>query len=212
MALREFMDSYGQRWRAWDVTPESIHPVTRSEDYLADCYRGGWLVFETPDGVQKRRLCPLPYGWEQRADPDLERLLDLAEIISPRPSAAGRDRTITVDLPPNVPPRAAREIPRTPAGDLDLRYLGVVRGFKAPDGRAWTARIVAEPGGDGAVLRFASGDRVKELREWPAGWIDCSAHDLARLLHSASSSELPESGVRTDPGDGSPRDERTGAR
>ena len=29
-------------------------------------------VFETPDGSSKRRLCPLPFGWEHRSDADLE--------------------------------------------------------------------------------------------------------------------------------------------
>lgn len=212
MALREFMDGYGQCWRAWDVTPESIYPETRSEDYLADCYRGGWIVFETTDGSQKRRLCPLPYAWERRSDPELERLLDLAEIIRPRPSAAPRDSTVTVDLPPNVPPSAASEIPRTRMGDLDLRYLGVVRSFMAPDGRTWTVRIVAGPESGGAVLRFVSGDRTVELREWPGEWIDCSARELSDLLQTAARSEGADSVARAGPRDDLPSDERTEAR
>lgn len=212
MALRDFTDGYGQQWRAWDVTPESIHPETRSEDYLADCYRGGWVVFETPDGSQKRRLCPLPYAWEQRPDPDLERLLDLAEIIRPKAGAGRRDGVITVDLPPNVPPGAASGIPRTREGELDLRYLGVVRGFKAADGRTWTVRIVTQPGSGGAVLRFASGERKVELREWPGEWIDCDAQELAELLQSASQGEPADRTAHANAPDDSPQEGRTEAR
>lgn len=187
MPVREFVDSYGTEWRAWDITPESIYPQTKVEDYLADCYLGGWVVFETLDGGQKRRLCPIPYAWDQRPEPDLERLLDSAEIIRPRPSASAPDGVVTVDLPPNVPPRAAALIPRTSAGDIDLDYLGVVRSFVYPGGRVWAACVVldAESPSD-RVLRFVSGARMIELREWPADWIDYSDRALAELLHAAT--------------------------
>ena len=47
MAVREFTDSSGREWRVWNVVPESIHPQTKTEDYLAAMYHTGWLVFET---------------------------------------------------------------------------------------------------------------------------------------------------------------------
>lgn len=182
MAVREFEDSYGQGWRAWDVTPESIYPQTRAEDYLADCYRGGWIVFETLDGAQKRRLCPLPYAWEQRSVDELRRLLDAAEIIVPRPASAPRDAVITVDLPPNVPPEAAVRMPRLTGGDLDLAALGVVRSFVHPGGRVWSACLTDDGEGGPVVLRFVSGARTVDLQDWPPDWIDYSDTALAALV------------------------------
>src|SRR3954467_13159170 len=64
MAVREFTDEGGRAWRVWCILPEAIHPVTRAEDYLADCFQLGWLVFETTSGEEKRRLCPIPRDWE----------------------------------------------------------------------------------------------------------------------------------------------------
>src|SRR5687767_9303959 len=54
MSVREFRDDAGRRWRAWDIKPEEVRPVTRAEDYLADCYVTGWIVFETLSGSEKR--------------------------------------------------------------------------------------------------------------------------------------------------------------
>jgi hypothetical protein len=68
MAVREFSDRNGRPWRAWEVRPEAIHPVTRAEDYLTDCYLVGLIVFETPSGDEKRRLCPWPKNWATFAD------------------------------------------------------------------------------------------------------------------------------------------------
>ncbi|HEU4557177.1 MAG TPA: hypothetical protein VFS20_04980 [Longimicrobium sp.] len=42
----------------------------------------GWLVFES--GSERRRLMPIPPGWEIRSDADLERLCGRAKAISGR--------------------------------------------------------------------------------------------------------------------------------
>ena len=47
MPVRDFVDSTGVEWRAWEVAPDAIYPPTRGEDYLADCYQLGWVVMET---------------------------------------------------------------------------------------------------------------------------------------------------------------------
>ena len=72
MAVREFTDSRGVDWRAWDVMPSHMHPVTRGEDYMANL-QDGWLVFEC--GREKRRLeAPYPRDWSTLPIPELEEL------------------------------------------------------------------------------------------------------------------------------------------
>src|SRR3712207_749657 len=91
MPVREFTDSAGRTWRVWDVMPESIHPQTKAEDYLADVYQTGWLVFETKAEDEKRRLSLVPLGWSERADEGLEALLRQADVIPPRKLRALRE-------------------------------------------------------------------------------------------------------------------------
>ena len=186
MAVREFTAHDGRRWRAWDVAPESIEPLTRSEDYLADCYRDGWVVFESFDGVGKRRLYPPPYAWEHRTDEQLEDLLDRAEILQPRRQVRFRgDDVIPADLPPSVPLRVADEIPRDRDGDLDLRYLRVVRSFAYPRDVVWRATLVETDRDAAPVLRFASESRIVDLPNWPKDWVDSSDERLVTLLKEA---------------------------
>lgn len=182
MSVRDFQDSAGRQWRVWDVTPESIHPQTKAEDYLAECFQGGWLVFETPDGSSKRRLCPLPFGWEHRSDTDLESLLERAEVMRPRAEARAWRSEAPADVPPIVPAYALADIPRNSAGDVDMNYLGVVRSFTYPGGRTWKA-AVARPVEDGPlVLRFSSGTTAIDFGEWPSDWSDFTDAQLCEML------------------------------
>ena len=186
MAVREFNDRQGRQWRVWDVTPESIHPQTKAEDYLAECFQGGWLVFESCDGMAKRRLCPLPFGWEHRADADIEALLARAEVLRPRTEAREKRLDTPADVPPVVPPESIGDIPRTEAGDMDMNYLGVVRSFAYPGGRIWKA-TVARPVDDGApVLRFSSGSSAIDFRDWPHDWADFTDAQLCELLRQGA--------------------------
>jgi hypothetical protein len=95
MAHREFIDERGVQWQAWEVIPTSVErrssgerrfgargqrdrrrrsePRIRMNDGLA----AGWLVFESSH--EKRRLRPIPEGWAQRTDHELEQLCDAAE-------------------------------------------------------------------------------------------------------------------------------------
>lgn len=185
--MREFKDHRGREWRAWEVTPEAIYPQTKAEDYLADCFRSGWLVFETVDGLDKRRLCPPPFGWEQRSNADLMDLVERAEVLRP---AGGRHKRKPrhADLPPGVPPDIAASMPRDARGNLDMRHLGVVRSFSYPGGQVWRVRVtmrddVAAP----PVLRFASDTHSIDLAEWPPDWVDLSDRQLVELLRSGQS-------------------------
>lgn len=186
MAVREFHDLEGRQWRVWDVTPESIHPQTKAEDYLAECFQGGWLVFESCDGAAKRRLCPLPFGWEHRSEADMEALLARAEVLRPREAARAHRLDLPADVPPVMPSDAASELPRTPAGDIDMAYLGVIRSFAYPGGRIWKASV-ARPVEDGPlVLRFSSGSSIIDFRDWPADWADFTDAQLCELLRQGA--------------------------
>lgn len=90
MAVREFTDEHGVGWRAWDIRPEAIHPQTRAEDYLADCFTVGWIVFEAAGGNEKRRLCPWPTNWARASAAQLREMLARAERVPPRKLDAER--------------------------------------------------------------------------------------------------------------------------
>ena len=168
MAMREFVDDADQRWMAWDIRPEESHPITRFEDYLQG-YLDGWLVFETPDGHQRRRLHPIPRGWAELPDAELKVLFDRAE--------------------PAPPPGARLSSPRsTERSDAPG---SVVRSFLYPGGRLWTVAEVPtqyrDPDGtvlgeSRTVLRFSAGRRTLDLLAWPREWVDFDEEQLAALL------------------------------
>jgi hypothetical protein len=105
MALREFRDSRGTEWLAWDVpAARDFAParsgvdrrVTPTPDYrperrvIRDRRRmrtgagleRGWVCFQSE--AEKRRLAPPPSEWETAADDALEALLGSAEPIARR--------------------------------------------------------------------------------------------------------------------------------
>jgi hypothetical protein len=184
MPVREFLDSSGRAWRAWDILPEAIHPRVKAEDYLADCYETGWVVFETTDGSDKRRLCPFPRAWETATEDQLRQLLDRAEVVPPSRSAQGRD--LSAGLPP------ARNAPRPPIDEAratppDVTELEVIRSFRYPGGRLWSVGVVHRPEGGGPpVLRFTAGSRSIDLRQWPNDWPDYPDDRLVELLRRAA--------------------------
>jgi hypothetical protein len=99
MALREFRDSDGTEWLAWDVPPSQEYPRVRSgEDRRVSATPGflperrvrerrlrrvselekGWVCFQSPHG--KRRLAPPPPGWDSAPD---EALVSLCATAQP---------------------------------------------------------------------------------------------------------------------------------
>jgi hypothetical protein len=197
MAVREFTDSRGREWRVWNVVPESIHPQTKTEDYLADIYQTGWLVFETKAEDEKRRLSEIPPGWSELPDRTLEVLLRRAEVIPPRKlralraargeeaarqqERAARRAEELADLPPGA--RSAVPEEERP----DITDLGVVRTFRYPGGRYWTAFVIRQPEAGGPpVLRFTAGTRYFDLRDWPKDWADYPDERLAEFLRRAA--------------------------
>jgi hypothetical protein len=197
MAVREFADSAGRQWRVWDVTPESIYPQTKAEDYLADIYRTGWLVFETKAEDEKRRLSDIPAGWSELSGAGLEVLLQRAELIPPRRLRALREtrgeeaarlqeRAIErAKKLADLPPAARTSVPEEE--QPDVTDLGVVRTFRYPGGRYWTVWVIRHP--ERAVaptLRFAAGARYIDLRDWPKDWADYPDERLVDLLRAAA--------------------------
>ena len=81
--LRGFTDSTGVEWRVWEVFPTraGVNPATEvlSKTSLLPAYSNGWLCFESAD--QKRRLAPIPPGWEFHEAPSLEQMCQQAEPV-----------------------------------------------------------------------------------------------------------------------------------
>jgi hypothetical protein len=86
MALREFTDEGGREWTVWDVHPSLADrrkrnagpsPGTRERRryaeprvHLRPSMSNGWLAFESRDG-ERRRLAPIPDGWQAASIPQL---------------------------------------------------------------------------------------------------------------------------------------------
>jgi hypothetical protein len=179
MTVREFKGRDGKDWRAWEILPEAIHPVTRAEDYLSDCFTTGWLVFETTSGDEKRRLCPYPKAWDRATEGVLARLLEGADAVPTRKLQAERQAVgdETAD-PIEVPPEDDK---------LDVTDLPVVRSFKYPGGRLWTVCVITHPEDGGSpALRFTAGARYLDMRPWPRDWVDAPDDRLVELIRAAA--------------------------
>jgi len=105
MALREFKDSRGTEWLAWDVAPARAVTRVRSgadrrttptpnyrperrvirerrRRQIGPGLEHGWVCFQSPE--QKRRLAPPPPDWDRAPVEALEELLGAAEPIARR--------------------------------------------------------------------------------------------------------------------------------
>ena len=96
MAHRQFTDSHGRVWDVWEVHPEYVDrrddapPSTvpkvdrrKRREFRAKlgALAAGWLCFETRN--EKRRIAPIPDGWEQLSDADLAALGESGEPVRP---------------------------------------------------------------------------------------------------------------------------------
>ena len=70
--MREFTDVQGTSWLVYTVGTDA-HGVEASRRYLPDAFRQGWLAFES--GERKLRLAPVPAGWAELSDRELQDLL-----------------------------------------------------------------------------------------------------------------------------------------
>lgn len=85
MGFRTFHDADGHEWTAWDVRPaerqrraprviEGVNGVRVPLDsqQRAVQTRESWLVFESSASGEKRRVSPIPHGWEKATDAELD--------------------------------------------------------------------------------------------------------------------------------------------
>jgi hypothetical protein len=113
VASRTFTDARGVQWTVWSVSPswaerrfqrerrvrdvadierERRHSDDRRQDLgksgprvkISETLTGGWLAFE---GIERRRLSPIPADWETMSDRELNALCDRA---TPVPGRRGR--------------------------------------------------------------------------------------------------------------------------
>ena len=168
MALREFTDRTGCRWRVWDIRPEEMHAATRAEDHLQSVIHG-WLAFEPAGGGEKRRLSPIPGRWETATEAELERMLERAEPV--------RDTGAAAREPATPVSRESRPASAAPT----------IRTFRYPSGRYWTVNEGPAETTTGEryrpLLVFTSGARALETRDWPSEWARMSEEQLADLLY-----------------------------
>jgi hypothetical protein len=214
------MDGRGREWRVWDVRPDDLNPRTKDEDYLAQLYYTGWMVFESKSGDDKRRLYPIPRGWDELPDAELDVLLQKAEIVPPRKlrtekRATGDAAAKAVDAAVQFAekavesPQQVRDVPReeTP----DVTDLAVLRTFRYPGGRIWAVCVIPHPAGAGhpPVLQFAAGARQINLENWPKDWADYPNEELVNLLRSAApraKTQVPDPGTKHRRWDDPPND------
>lgn len=97
MALREFGDREGSTWQVWESRPTPAHPDSAEARYFSR-YRSdpsgevpgrftsgreaGWLTFTCGD--QRRRLSPIPSGWEKADERALREYLARSDAVLPK--------------------------------------------------------------------------------------------------------------------------------
>jgi hypothetical protein len=88
MGVRSVRDASGIEWQVWEVRPswagrqtpmEGMPAVAATRPSLAPHLEGGWLTFQSPQG-ERRRIVPIPTGWEALDEPGLLRLLTRADV------------------------------------------------------------------------------------------------------------------------------------
>ena len=80
--MRQLRDEAGVEWMVYAVNPVGANEW-RSIESLPESYRSGWLCFES--ATEKRRLTPLPPGWESLPVEKLTGLLGDAVLVQRAP-------------------------------------------------------------------------------------------------------------------------------
>jgi hypothetical protein len=82
--FRRFRDADGIEWTAWEVDAAHIAESLQRSAYLDPALAEGWIAFDNLHG-DRRRLAPIPEGWELSSDEQLRGLLTRARPVhSPR--------------------------------------------------------------------------------------------------------------------------------
>jgi hypothetical protein len=115
-------------------------------------------------------LSPIPANWEKATEEELEDMLEQAVRTQPETTPSGSQ--------PAFEPTNRDSFEPIPAP--------AIRTFRYPTGRYWTVNEQIETTSDRRqrlVLRFTSGARALETRNWPHDWSRFSEHELAELLY-----------------------------
>jgi len=95
MAHRQYRDEKDVVWQVWDIHPMEVERQLRADEKRAVTERspetrmrmavsgelvGGWLCFES--SRERRRLWPIPTGWEYLSDAELT-LLGSSAVSAP---------------------------------------------------------------------------------------------------------------------------------
>lgn len=187
MAQREFTDRSGRAWRVWEIGEESELPEVRASTDYSPSVRTGWLLFESRDGLERRRLHAIPSEWIDAGVAELERLRDAAEVV-PVPGGGGGGGAARGAASGATPPSGVSAVRRTTPRPRPPAE--VLRSFLYPGGRLWTvSEQIAQPvAADGSplpartVLRFTAGVRSLDLLAWPDEWATYDEGGLADLL------------------------------
>ncbi len=75
--VREFIDSTGQRWRAWLVVPGQSKSHSSGRRFLGD-FQNGWICFEGLGNSARRRLPYRQASWPNITDDELRGLVEQA--------------------------------------------------------------------------------------------------------------------------------------
>ena len=97
MALRDFKDAAGRTWWVWDTHPALPERRKKNEPrapgeperrrvssprvVLPQDLVNGWLTFES--GPDRKRLVPVPDGWEHASEERLREWMDEAKPLPP---------------------------------------------------------------------------------------------------------------------------------
>ena len=190
MKLRKFIDRRGIEWRVW--SPEA-GPVARVPT-ADECPVGG-LCFES--ALERRRIFTAPAQWDALSDAELVILVEQAQPIPTR----------RVD-------ESTGEFTRRQ--DEMFEQTLTPRSFTTPDNRIWLVDECPVEGAAGGeertVLRFTTGDTVRELNEFPRDWARYRPGkliELALMANPVRGNARPiqptTSGPRTHPPDERPQ-------
>lgn len=103
MGVRSFTSPDGTSWQAWCVIPgQHADWPEHARRHLPEAMAAGWVCFES--ATEKRRLQPIPAGWDERPDADLWDFCLSAQPVRraapPRPASA--DLSIALHGPEGV--------------------------------------------------------------------------------------------------------------
>ena len=85
MAMRELVHQ-GVSWTIWDGRPTSVARLRLTG--ATAVLEAGWLCFESRG--EKRRIVPIPDGWEEWSDDALGTCLESAEVHTRRSADRAR--------------------------------------------------------------------------------------------------------------------------